>query len=174
MSKPIACVWLHSMEQRGLHENHRVDPAEPAKDPENFFFVEFSPLPNSTRTVGIYVWGDCLVRSGFPLLRMRSNRVRAPMDSRSTYFQLRGRDSVRAACCNFPIRRLGPKQCVNEQQYWPDSTMTGDSRRKRRQRMPYVCTECILATSFRLSVPHSVLRTKYPNAEAASDRLSRR
>lgn len=45
------------MEHRGLHENHRVDPAEPAKDPENLFFVEFSPLPSSTRTVGIYVEG---------------------------------------------------------------------------------------------------------------------
>lgn len=43
--------------QRGLHENHRVDPAEPAKDPENFSFVEFSLLPRSTCTVGIYAEG---------------------------------------------------------------------------------------------------------------------
>lgn len=43
-----------SMEQRGLHENHEVDPAETARDPENFSFVEFFLLPRSTRTVGIY------------------------------------------------------------------------------------------------------------------------
>jgi len=42
------------MEQCGLHENHKVDPAETARDPENFSFVEFFLLPRSTLTVGIY------------------------------------------------------------------------------------------------------------------------
>jgi len=75
-----ASGYGQSMEQRGLHENHGVDPAEPARDSEKLLVKNFL-LSRPTRTQGRYLRrGNCFARSKF----RSSERAQTEFEHRRT------------------------------------------------------------------------------------------